>query len=155
MAVYTNQWWGASARAHVRAPFPYLRNSWTHCAELCYMDRRTPSQCVLYKSCMGYRHLYARNRGVQGSILLKYGVLFDPLTMSLTAMRKTSLHVYKCNRTSFCAHLFTFACVSPKRHLTGFMPANLGLMKPSGGLSQHKFKHSKRSAIQQSHSKDD
>ena len=36
---YTTQWWGASARAHVRTPFPYLGNGWTDCAEIWYVVR--------------------------------------------------------------------------------------------------------------------
>ena len=40
--------------------------------------------CVLYDSWMRYQYMHVPNLGVHGSILLKYVVLFDPLTMSLT-----------------------------------------------------------------------
>ena len=35
---------------------------------------------------MGYQYLHVPNLWVHGSILLKYGVLFDPFTMSLTQL---------------------------------------------------------------------
>ena len=35
----TSHGWGASARAHVRIPFPYLRNGWMHYAEIWWVVR--------------------------------------------------------------------------------------------------------------------
>ena len=32
--LFTSHGWGASARAHVRTPFPDLGNRWAHCAEI-------------------------------------------------------------------------------------------------------------------------
>ena len=71
---------------HVRAPFPYLGSRWKDCVEICHVGRDIHQFCVLYKSWMGYQYLHVPDLGVHGSILLKYGVLFDPLTMNLTQL---------------------------------------------------------------------
>ena len=151
-AFYTTQGWDASARAHVRTPFRYLGNDWTHCAEIwyvvrdqlawqftqaqgrvhlhvrtcmslfrisgtagncveiCYLGRG--AHCVVYKSWMGYQYLHVRNAGVHGSILLKYSVLFGPLTMRLTQLWVK----YICMSTSATAHLVVRTCSPPRVH---------------------------------------
>ena len=42
------------------------------------------SYACFTKPCMVYQYLHVPSLGFHGSILLKYGLLFDPLTMSLT-----------------------------------------------------------------------
>ena len=50
-AVNAKQWWGASARVHVRAPFPYIVNGWKDLAEIC--NTGTFTSYVLCKSGWG------------------------------------------------------------------------------------------------------
>ena len=83
--MYNGTMVGDSAPAHVRAPFPYLVSGRKDCAEIVYIGR-VHQLCVLYKSWMEYQYLYVPNLGVHRNILLKYGVLFDHLTLSLTPL---------------------------------------------------------------------
>ena len=54
----TNHGWGASARAHVRTPFPYLGNRWAHCAEIWWVVRDPVAMCFM--QVFGWASLHVR-----------------------------------------------------------------------------------------------
>ena len=43
----TSHGWVASARAHVRTPFPCLGNCWVHCAEIWWVIRVPVAMCFM------------------------------------------------------------------------------------------------------------
>ena len=78
-----------SARVHVRTPFPYFGNGWTHCVEIWLV--------VMYQLAIHFIHATSRVHlgalacvplsrisGSTGRIMLRYCVLLDPLAMHFT-----------------------------------------------------------------------
>ena len=67
----------------MRAPSPYLENGWTHCAEIWYVGRDPLARRVTRHGWRAYICTCAIS-GCAGRILLKHGVLLNPLTMHFT-----------------------------------------------------------------------
>ena len=61
---------------------------------------------------LNHPNLHVRNLGLHRSILVKCGVYFDPLTVSLTQLQLN----YICMSTSATAHLFVDICSLPLVH---------------------------------------
>ena len=55
---FQKSWVGASARAHVRTPFPYLGNRWVHCAEIWWVIRVPVAMCFM--QVFGWAPLHVR-----------------------------------------------------------------------------------------------
>ena len=67
---------------HVRTPFLYLGNGWTHRAEICYVARDLPA--MRFTQVMGGVNLHARTRAlvfhiseINGLVVLRFDVLLE------------------------------------------------------------------------------
>ena len=56
--LFISNGWGASARVHVRTPFPDLGNRWEHCAEIWWVVRDPVAMCFM--QVFGWASLHVR-----------------------------------------------------------------------------------------------
>ena len=87
----TSHGWGASARAHVRTPFPCLGNCWVHCAEIWWVIRVPVAMCFMQVFGWTPLHVrtctpYLRISRTDCPIALKFDVWLD--TQMLRGLQK-------------------------------------------------------------------
>ena len=87
----TSHGWGASARAHVRTPFPCLGNCWVHCAEIWWVIRVPVAMCFMQVFGWAPLHVrtctpYLRISRTDWPIVLKFDVWLD--TQMLRGLQK-------------------------------------------------------------------